>query len=289
MAYDIAIVVSTFERPGHLERCLASLEAQRGVEGRFEVVVSDDGSRDDTLDRVAAITERVAFPLSFTTHRHDGFRLSRCRNEGVAASTADFLLFTDGDCVLPPGHLLAHLEERRPGAVTAGGCVRLDQAATERVTEDVIRRGDTARLVLPKEFRRLRSKAFRAAVYQWLRVPMRPRLSGIDIGVWRSDFERVNGFDERFVGWGLEDQDLQRRLERIGVTIRSILHRTAAIHLWHEPASSFVRKNLGTANLAYYRRRDWTAFCEDGLVKADDRAATLPLGPRRAHVERRAA
>ncbi len=40
---EIAVVVSTFERLGHLRRCLASLAAQRGVEGRFEVVVTDDG------------------------------------------------------------------------------------------------------------------------------------------------------------------------------------------------------------------------------------------------------
>ena len=101
---EIAVVISTFERPGHLERCLASLEGQRGVEGLFEVVVADDGSRDETLRLLAAASRRLSFPLTFTTHTHEGFRLARCRNEGVAASTAPYLLFTDGDCILPPNH-----------------------------------------------------------------------------------------------------------------------------------------------------------------------------------------
>ncbi len=102
---ELAVIVSTFERPGHLSRCLASLEAQRGVDGLFEVVVTDDGSRDTTLRLIADTARRVSFPLTFTTHQHDGFRLARCRNEGVAASTAPYLLFTDGDCILPPDHL----------------------------------------------------------------------------------------------------------------------------------------------------------------------------------------
>lgn len=75
---EIAVIVSTFERPGHLLRCLASLEAQRDVEGLFEVVVTDDGSRDKTLRLVADAAREAPFPLTFTTHPHDGFRLARC-------------------------------------------------------------------------------------------------------------------------------------------------------------------------------------------------------------------
>ncbi len=100
MPPDIAILVSSFERPWHLERCLASIEAQRQVAGRFEVVVTDDGSRDRTLPMVASLIRRVSFPLDYTTHLHNGFQLARCRNEGVAASTAPYLLFVDGDCIL---------------------------------------------------------------------------------------------------------------------------------------------------------------------------------------------
>ena len=287
---DISVIVSTYERPGHLERCLASLEAQRDVDGRFEVIVTDDGSKDGTLRLLATTARRVHFPLSFTTHEHDGFRLARCRNEGVAASRAPYLLFTDGDCILPPDHLRIHLDMRRPGRIVAGDCLRLDEAASNAVDAESLRAGRFPRPLPAGERWRLTAKGLRAKLYELSRTPLRPRLSGNNIGVWRADYERVNGFDEQFVGWGLEDRDLQVRLERLGLRAWSILLRTAPVHLWHPPAPSFARNNEGTANLAYFRSLDdRQTFCVDGLVKPADLPSILTLPRATPEPARRAA
>jgi glycosyltransferase involved in cell wall biosynthesis len=285
---EIAIIVSTFERPGHLERCLASLEAQRGVDGRFEVVVTDDGSRDRTLQLVADTARRVSFPLNFTTHAHGGFRLARCRNEGVAASRAPYLLFTDGDCILPPDHVRIHLDNRWPGRVVAGDCMRLDAATSAAIDVTALRAGRFPRRIAAAEQLRLWLKGLRSKAYEVCHTPMRPRLSGNNIGVWRSDYERVNGFDEQFVGWGLEDRDFQWRLERVGLRVKSILGRTAPIHLWHPPAPSFARNNVGTRNGDYFASlKQRPAYCVDGLGSLSRSPATdgsppdrLPLAPR---------
>lgn len=275
---EIAVIVSTFERPGHLLRCLASLEAQRGVEGLFEVVVTDDGSQDQTLRLITEAARRVPFPLTFTTHQHDGFRLARCRNEGAAASSAPYLLFTDGDCILPPNHLRIHLAARRPGRIVAGDCLRLDAAASARVDADALRAARFPARLPVGERLRLGLKGLRAKLYEAARTPLRPRLSGNNIGLWRDDYEQVNGFDEQFVGWGLEDHDLQVRLERLGLRAWSILLHTAPVHLWHAPAPSFARNNEGTANLAYFHALiGRPTCCEDGLVKPVAQPTIMPL------------
>jgi glycosyltransferase involved in cell wall biosynthesis len=280
---DIAVIISTFERPGHLRRCLASLEAQQGVAGRFEVVVTDDGSRDETIPMLVNLSRCMDFPLTFTTHDHHGFRLARCRNEGVAASSAPYLLFTDGDCILPRDHLRIHLEERRLGWIVGGDCMRLDAATSERITPERVRRGDFTGLVPRSERLRMCLKGLRAKAYQWLRMSMRPRLSGNNIALWRTDYDRINGFDEQFVGWGLEDRDLQQRLERLDLRVRSILLRTALVHLWHPHAPSFIRNGAGTPNLDYFRSLDdRPTFCADGLVKPDEEPAkivSIPVSP----------
>jgi GT2 family glycosyltransferase len=56
-----------------------------------------------------------------------------------------------------------------------------------------------------------------------------------NLGVWRSDFDQVGGFDERYLGWGYEDSDLVIRLIRTGVGRKNGRFATGVIHLWHEP------------------------------------------------------
>jgi GT2 family glycosyltransferase len=274
---DLAVIVSTFERPRHLERCLATLAVQRGVRGRFEVVVTDDGSTDDTLGLVVREARRVPFPLSFTTHEHRGFQLARCRNEGAAASSAPYLLFTDGDCLLPPDHLAVHLAARRSGRIVGSDCIRLDEAATARLEAAAIAAGWWRPRIRLRERLRIWSKAGRAKGYEGLGLRLRPRLSGNNIAVWRDDFERVNGFDERFVGWGYEDVDFQDRCERAGLRVRSVLWRTAPVHQWHPTDATFARNGEGTANRRLFERGERPVVCVDGLMKHSSASVAVSL------------
>lgn len=263
----VALLVSTYQRPGHLKRALLSIALQQGVAGKMEVVVTDDGSVDETSDVVDQFAVSVDFPVQFTTHAHNGFQLARCRNEGVATSTAPYLLFLDGDCVLPPDHIAQHLRRRQSGAVVAGDCYRLDEATSERVTEETICSGEFVNWVPWRERRRMATKAFRSRLYNVLRNPLRPRLVGNNIGIWRYDYEQVNGFDETFVGWGLEDTDLQYRLARRGVQFVSIVGQSCTCHLWHPPPPSYVPRARGTTNERRLHRTGRLTRCRDGLAK----------------------
>ena len=127
---ELSVILTTYQRPDHLERSLASLALQRAVAGRFEVIVADDGSEDRTHTVVRNFMRTADFPLKFITHPHRGFRVSLCRNDGVRASIGQYLLFSDSDCLFPPNHLERHLAARRPGVVRAGNCLRLDHDAT---------------------------------------------------------------------------------------------------------------------------------------------------------------
>ena len=276
---EIAVLVSAYERAEHLRRALLSLTLQHDVAGLMEVVVTDDGSADAVRRVVEAFARRVDFPVRFTTHVHDGFRLARCRNEGVLVSTAPYLLFTDGDCILPPDHVRAHLQCRRPGRVVVGDCYRLDHDASDRITDGVLRSGEYLAWAPRRERRRIALKAFRAWWYHLLGCTMRPRMTGNNIGIWRRDFERINGYDENFVGWGLEDRDLQLRLSRLGLQFQSILGRTAAYHLWHPFDVTFARNSAGTKNREYYQRENIATRCQAGLFergRASGRALSDP-------------
>jgi glycosyltransferase involved in cell wall biosynthesis len=128
---ELSVILTTYQRPKHLERCLASLAQQRGVAGTFEVIVADDGSRDRTHDVVHQFSRTVDFPVKLTTHPHQAYCVAMCRNDGVRASRGSYL-FSDGDCIHRPS-ISRRTSRARPGVVWAGNGYRLDQDANERI------------------------------------------------------------------------------------------------------------------------------------------------------------
>jgi glycosyltransferase involved in cell wall biosynthesis len=267
---DISLVISSFERPRNLERSLTSIARQAGVDGRFEVVISDDGSEDETAELVRAFARSVDFPVRYVTHPHEDFQLARCRNEGAMASRAPYLLFLDGDCVLPPDHVALHLEKRREGIVMGGDCVRLGRDISERVTVESVKRGDLPE-VPASELKRLRVQAWKARFYNLIQHPTKPKVIGNNIGIWRSDYESINGYDENFIGWGCEDDDFRIRVHRAGLTVRSILDWTFTYHLWHPADPSQPQRWRQGRNVGYFSRPVRLTRCRNGLRKRSNK------------------
>jgi len=77
------------------------------------------------------------------------------------------------------------------------------------------------KFVSRSERQRLFQKRLKDQYYLWTRHPKKPKLTGYNIGISRADFEAVNGFDESFVGWGCEDDDIAFRLRRAGRRMRA--------------------------------------------------------------------
>jgi len=263
---QIAVILSTFQRPAHLRRSLVSLALQRHVDGQFEVVVTDDGSSDETEDVVRRFAASTTIPVTFSTHPHQHYHVARCRNEGALASRAPYLIFVDSDCVFPPDHLSEHLRRRRKGVVWSGDCLRLDAETSSRIDEAAIASG-AYRSWIPRSARRqLWRRQLKDWFYQVIRHPNKPKLIGCNIALWRSDFEQVNGFDENFSGWGCEDDDLADRLRAAGLRIASSLRLTQhVVHLWHPAETSQPRNWSDGVNVGYLRRQNKPTRCVTGL------------------------
>jgi hypothetical protein len=162
------------------------------------------------------------------------------------------LIFLDGDCVVPPNFLSAHAELKQKGVALCGDCMRLSESNTKRVTDQSIREGNLHQFVDSGELRRMSRKARKDRIYGFFRVPMRPRMIGNQLSLWREDFERIGGFDLGYRGWGLEDSDLQRRLLRAGIRCKTALPAAGSYHLWHPPVETYANKTLNNHNEDYY-------------------------------------
>lgn len=116
----ITVVVCTRDRAPRLARLLASLRAQTLDSQRFEVVVVDDGSRDDTPALLQRQLASDALKLRVLDGRQAG--IAEARNVGWHAAAAPIVAFTDDDCEVSPVWLSEGLRacERWPDAIIQG-------------------------------------------------------------------------------------------------------------------------------------------------------------------------
>ena len=166
-------------------------------------------------------------------------------------------------------HVEQHLKRRRRGVAWSGFCYRLGKVESAGLDIPAVMRGDYLSMPSRSEIAKLRKLALKSRLYSWIRHPTKPRLFGGNIGVWRSDYERVNGYDENFVGWGGEDDDLRMRLRRSGVRIHSILPWTRTYHLWHRPVDSAPASIMDGDNIPYLHRPKRLTRCLNGLVRRE--------------------
>lgn len=126
---DVSVVVATRDRAGRLAELLSSLRRQTLDPRRYEVVVVDDGSRDDTpllLEREAAAGD---LHLSFWSRAEPGGPAA-ARNEAWRSARAELVAFVDDDCVADPAWLERLLNAARdaPRSIVQG---RVDPRADE--------------------------------------------------------------------------------------------------------------------------------------------------------------
>jgi glycosyltransferase involved in cell wall biosynthesis len=261
----LSVVVATYEWPDALEAVLRSL-AEQSDRG-FEVVVADDGSGPDT-EAVAARWAN-ALPLRHVRQEDDGYRLARVRNLGASAARGDYLVFVDGD-VVPRRHFVRSLRQAAvPGWFVAGKRLLLDASLSARVLADAvpIQRWSFAHWALHHEhvrpLRALTPRDRRRAGRDGL-PEFEPHADGYGflLGLHRTDFQRVNGYDARFAGWGGEDVDMAVRLRRAGLRCGWAGPQSTLLHLWHDTRKSASRPN--DALLRETEGGDWVEAL-DGL------------------------
>ncbi|MBK6982474.1 MAG: glycosyltransferase family 2 protein [Betaproteobacteria bacterium] len=105
---EISVVLATYRRADTLRRTLDHLVAQDLSPERFEVIVVDDGSPDETTQVVAEYAKRVPFALSYLRHENRGPGYTQ--NRGIERVRAPLLLLIADDIFLAPHALRTHLE-----------------------------------------------------------------------------------------------------------------------------------------------------------------------------------
>jgi len=187
VAPKLTIQLCTFDRARLLERVLDGCFEQTVDSDAYEVVLVDDGSRDETPQVIAAARARATCAFTVVSQANAG--LARARNAGIARSRGERILFIDDDVLPTPSLVEEHCRShtRSPDAIVRGAVI--NTPGFDHLPPPVW------------------SLANYSANYFWTS----------NVSVSRAAIDRVGHFSEAFREYGWEDIELGLRLRLGGV------------------------------------------------------------------------
>ena len=234
----VTVILATYERPEVLDLVLRALAEQEGEP--FEVIVADDGSGEEVARVVERWRDRL--DLQHVWQPDEGFRKARALDLAALIARGDYFVFLDADCVPRRGLMKAIQRGALPGWFLSTKRINLGEQFSRHVLEEglPIWRWSAAEWLIraPREVGRPgylvplrdRRRPWRAGEPEF--TP--PSIAYCLFGVFRGDFERVNGYDARCVrSADGEDQDLAIRLRRGGLRCGWPGPASTVLHLWH--------------------------------------------------------
>lgn len=233
----VSVIISTYNQPEWLEKTLWGYSVQDNMD--FELIIADDGSRKATYDKVEELRNALPYPVKHVWIEDAGFRKCTVLNKAIEAAAADYVLFSDGDCIPRSDFTDTHIKNRRPGRFLSNGYYKLSMETSDAITKDDIiskRCFDIGWLLshgLKKSHKnsKLTARGFKAKFLNTF-TPAGATWNGHGASGWLSDILNANGFDER-MKYGGEDRELGERLEN--AKIKGVQHRysTVCLHLDH--------------------------------------------------------
>lgn len=201
MSPDASVVIPTYNRARFIGPCLDSLLAQDYPAERYEIIVVDDGSTDDTE---SVVRERAEVRY---LRQERTLGPGAARNRGIAEARGDIVIFTDSDALAPPCFVREHVEthRRHPRCIVDGPAITVRETSNPPVRSPLVR--------------------MLAFLDLWGQ-----EFVNVNASCPKTELVNAGGFDERFFKW--QDLELGRRLRAMGLgRIRNrrayVLHREA--------------------------------------------------------------
>ena len=232
-----SVIFTTYNSPASLEKVLWGFFAQTYQD--FEIIIADDGSRDETRQLIQRMSATSPMPLRHVWQVDDGFQKSRILNKAIAAAQGEYLIFTDGDCIPREDFVAEHLRHAEDGCYLSGGYFKLPLDISKAITQEDV---NSRRVFSPDWLRRCGMamgviKAWKLTLRGPLgdllnHLPVKASWNGHNSSCHKKWAIAVNGFDEN-MQYGGQDAEFGRRLRHLGVKAKRIRYSTICVHLEH--------------------------------------------------------
>jgi glycosyltransferase involved in cell wall biosynthesis len=282
--FEVSIIIPTYNRSELLEYTLRSLLLQEMGRDRFEVIIADDGSSDNTCEVIDKYRDRLN--LSYVFQEDKGYRPASARNKAVSIAAGNLCLFMDSGILLNPDVLEKHVHFHRslgPDVAALGYIYGFDHdGEAETKLRTMINPDDPAgsirQISKHEPYFDLRDQHYTRYNDQihLLPAPWIYFWTG-HASVRRAHLLEVGMFDEQYDGrWGVEDNDLGFRLYQRGIKIH-LLRDAQCIHYPHS-SQKMEKEKQGLENCRYFYSKYPTVetgiflqhYGQDGSVDIND-------------------
>ena len=256
---DIGVITIVKNRIPQFYALLKSLEASEHKPKELVVVWMTSPSSH-------SLVQSEHFPVKHCFSTTDSLPIAKARNRGAAATNAATLLFLDVDCVIHPT-LLTQVSTNVSRGTTIGSEMTELKVIPEGAGYDEVSR-------LPE------SRESRHSALQHKPKGLQSSLFAVS----REDFDRVEGFDENYAGFGIGDIDFATRCNRVGITHRTLplvtykQYRQCRAYPLNHLLDIVSNANLYRNKWGYYPRTQWlTTFMARGFVNKSSVHAPLTV------------
>lgn len=257
----ISLVIAVYKKPEFLELVLQSCLNQTFK--NFEILIADDGSGDEIRLLLEHYRGKFSYPIVHCWHKDEGFRKTIIVNQSVLRARAEYIVFIDGDCILHHKFIESHWYYKKRNRILSGRRVRLGERITGELTSEDVQSRKIEKVnfwikkCVPKDVKHGIYIPLFYHLENGFRIKMW-RILGCNFSMFKSDFLSINGYDQRIIGRGMEDSNLNERALLKGIAIRSIVREALQYHLFHKfdpipHSSETIREYCNPENF-------WTAF-----------------------------
>ena len=222
----VSIVIPVYNRKEILGKTLAGLVHQTYPLDLLEVIIADDGSKDEP-EKLIPIFEEY-FPIKHVFQKDDGYRLSAVRNIGIAAASHEHIIILDCDMLPVPTLVEAYMKwlhiSQKVIVIGYRRFVCTDELSLENLIQDINRAlmlpdVNSENVVITKGIGP--TIDWREQIYSetnMLKDDMNAFRSycGGNVAFPKKMINEIGGFDEDFNHWGGEDTEFGFRAEKQG-------------------------------------------------------------------------
>ena len=238
----ISLIAAFYKDLTALELIVQSLKEQSYK--NFELVVAEDNNDPATRDYLDTVKE---IEIIHTTQADQGIQKARSLNNAILASTGDYLVFIDADCIPCKNFLQAHAILAEADKVLIGRRVNLGPRMSNLLRSRKLNIRTIERyylfflplLLLDSATHIDQGLTFNPQGWFYHKVIAKRKKSnlsllGCNYSCFRKDMVEIDGYDENYGETAVaDDTDLQWRFSLLGLKMKSCKMAANVYHLHH--------------------------------------------------------